>query len=68
MGVAGLRDPGPDRLFRTLRLHRHWHGSNLAARLCADAKDGQILVSSRVAGAVETVASLEDLDNPELKG
>jgi GAF domain-containing protein len=41
---------------------------NLAARLCAEAKDGQILVSSRVAGAVETVARLEDLGNLELKG
>jgi class 3 adenylate cyclase len=28
---------------------------NLAARLCAEAKDGQILVSSRIAGAVEAV-------------
>jgi class 3 adenylate cyclase len=41
---------------------------NLAARLCAEAKDGQILVSSRVASAVETVARLEDLGNLELKG
>jgi len=41
---------------------------NLAARLCAEAKDGQILVSSRIAGAVETVARLEDLGNLELKG
>ena len=41
---------------------------NLAARLCAEAKDGQILVSSRIAGAVEAVAKLEDLGNVELKG
>jgi adenylate cyclase len=41
---------------------------NLAARLCAEAKDGQILISSRVAGAVEAVAKLEDLGNLELKG
>jgi GAF domain-containing protein len=41
---------------------------NLAARLCAEAKDGQILVSSRVARAVEAVAKLEDLGNLELKG
>jgi len=33
---------------------------NLAARLCAEAKDGQILVSSRIA---EAVARLEDLGN-----
>jgi class 3 adenylate cyclase len=41
---------------------------NLAARLCAEAKDGQILTSSRVARAVEAVARLEDLGNLELKG
>ena len=41
---------------------------NLAARLCAEAKDGQILVSSRIAGAVEAVARLEDLGNLELNG
>jgi class 3 adenylate cyclase len=41
---------------------------NLAARLCAKAQDGQILVSSRVAGAVGALARLEDLGNLELKG
>ena len=41
---------------------------NLAARLCGQAKDGQILVSSRVAGAVEEIAKLEDLGNLEVKG
>ena len=41
---------------------------NLAARLCAEAKDGQILVSSRIAEAVDAVARLEDLGNLELKG
>jgi adenylate cyclase len=41
---------------------------NLAARLCAEAKDAQILVSSRIAGAVESVVKLEDLGNLELKG
>jgi class 3 adenylate cyclase len=40
---------------------------NLAARLCAEAKDGQILVSSRTE-AVDAVVKLEDLGNPELKG
>jgi len=30
---------------------------NLAARLCAEAKDGQILISSRIAEAVEAVAT-----------
>ena len=41
---------------------------NLAARLCAEAKDGQILIGSRVARAVEAIARLEDLGNLELKG
>src|SRR5437763_1811010 len=41
---------------------------NLAARLCAEAKDGQILISSRVARAVEAIARLEALGNLELKG
>ena len=41
---------------------------NLAARLCAEAKDGQILMSSRIAEAVEAVVRLEDLGNLELKG
>jgi adenylate cyclase len=41
---------------------------NLAARLCAEAKDGQILVSSRIAEAVETVVKLEDLGDLELRG
>ena len=41
---------------------------NLAARLCAEAKDGQILLSSRVARSVEAVAILEDLGNLELRG
>jgi class 3 adenylate cyclase len=40
---------------------------NLAARLCAEAKDGQILISSR-ARAVEAIARLENLGNLELKG
>ena len=41
---------------------------NLAARLCGEAKDGQILISSRIAEAVEAVVKLEDLGNVELKG
>jgi adenylate cyclase len=41
---------------------------NLAARLCAEAKDGQILITSRVAREVEAVGRLEDLGNLELRG
>ena len=42
--------------------------SNLAARLCAEAKDGQILISGRVAAAVEKAVPLEDLGSLALKG
>jgi class 3 adenylate cyclase/putative methionine-R-sulfoxide reductase with GAF domain len=41
---------------------------NLAARLCAEAKNGQILVSGRVAAAVEKAVPLEDLGSLALKG
>jgi adenylate cyclase len=41
---------------------------NLAARLCAEAKDGQILMSGRVAAAVDQVVRLEKMDNLALKG
>jgi len=41
---------------------------NLAARLCAEAKDGQVLLSARVATAVAAVASLEEMGNMSLKG
>jgi class 3 adenylate cyclase len=41
---------------------------NLAARLCDEAKDRQILITGRVAAAVGAVGPLEDLGNLELKG
>ena len=41
---------------------------NLAARLCAEAKDGQILIAGRVAAAVEKTIALEDLGSLALKG
>ncbi|MBV8132477.1 MAG: GAF domain-containing protein, partial [Alphaproteobacteria bacterium] len=41
---------------------------NLAARLCAEAKNGQILITGRVAAAVERVIALEDLGSLALKG
>src|SRR5215204_2990138 len=40
---------------------------NLAARLCAEAKDGQILVSRRIAGAVEAGVRLEEIGDLALK-
>ena len=41
---------------------------NLAARLCAEAKDGQILIERKVHAAVETIAELEPLEALTLKG
>ena len=42
--------------------------TNLAARLCGEAKQGQILVSSRVAGAVEDLIEAEEIGALTLKG
>ncbi len=42
--------------------------TNLAARLCSAAKDGQILISRRVASAVEDAATLEEIGDLSLKG
>jgi len=42
--------------------------TNLAARLCAEAKDGQILIDNKVGVAVEEIAELEPLDALTLKG
>jgi adenylate cyclase len=41
---------------------------NLASRLCAEAKDGQILVSQRIAAAAEGIARLEEIGDVALKG
>jgi adenylate cyclase len=42
--------------------------TNLAARLCGEAKGGQILVSSRVASALEELVDLEEVGRLALKG
>ena len=42
--------------------------TNLAARLCGEAKGGQILVSPRTAAAVETLAEAEEVGTLALKG
>jgi adenylate cyclase len=42
--------------------------TNLAARLCGEAKGGQILVSSKVAGALEELIELEEVGKLTLKG
>ena len=41
---------------------------NLAARLCGDAKDGQILVTGRLATAIEDIVEMEDLGEREVRG
>jgi adenylate cyclase len=42
--------------------------TNVAARLCAEAKDGQILLTQRVAAAVDGLAEIEPLGELVLKG
>ena len=42
--------------------------TNLAARLCGESKGDQILVSSRVAGAIESLVELEEVGKLSLKG
>jgi class 3 adenylate cyclase len=42
--------------------------TNTAARLCSEAKGGQILVSSRVAAAVEHLVEVEEVGSLALKG
>jgi class 3 adenylate cyclase len=42
--------------------------TNLAARLCAEARNGQILLSARVATAVEDTATLAEIGDLSLKG
>src|SRR5258705_11642892 len=41
---------------------------NLAARLCAEAKDGQILLAQRVAVAVEATTPVEEVGELTLRG
>ena len=42
--------------------------TNLASRLCEEAAGGQILISARVAGAVESVVEADDVGPMTLKG
>ena len=41
---------------------------NLAARLCSEAAEGEVLVSGRLAAAAEAVADVEELGERQLKG
>jgi len=42
--------------------------TNLAARLCAEARAGQILISSRVAASVDALVQIEEMGALTLKG
>lgn len=42
--------------------------TNLGARLCGEARDGQILISARVAASVESSVSIEAIGELSLKG
>src|SRR5260370_34284217 len=42
--------------------------TNVAARLCAEAKDGQILVTQRVAAAIDKLVELQQLGDIALRG
>jgi len=42
--------------------------TNLAARLCAEAKPGQILISQRVLGRIDDVVQAEPVSELTLKG
>jgi class 3 adenylate cyclase len=42
--------------------------TNLAARLCAEAIDGQILVTRRIAAAIDSIAELEPIGDISMKG
>jgi class 3 adenylate cyclase len=42
--------------------------TNLAARLCGEAKGGQVLITSRVAAAVESFADTEEVGALTLRG
>jgi adenylate cyclase len=42
--------------------------TNLAARLCDEAQDGQILVTRRIAAAIDELADFESLGDLALKG
>jgi adenylate cyclase len=42
--------------------------TNVAARLCGEAAGGQILISTRVAGAVESLVDADEVGPVTLKG
>ena len=63
-----LRHARHYRLRGTLRLCRYRDVSNVASRLCDEAKPGQILISPRVLTKVENAVTVEPVGEFELKG
>jgi class 3 adenylate cyclase len=47
---------------------RHREGAKVAARLCGEAADGQILIPARLHGMVETLVEAEPIGDLALKG
>jgi len=52
---TGLRDTGADPVFRTLRLHGHSARSATLQHACAEAKDGQVLITQRLAARLDNI-------------
>jgi class 3 adenylate cyclase len=68
-GIAqGYATLGQIGFFRTLRLHGHWNSLQPRCPVCAEAKDGQILVSSRIAGSGRSARATRRPRNLELTG
>jgi class 3 adenylate cyclase len=65
---AGIRDAGSDRIFGTIGYTAIGTVCNVAARLCAEAKDGQILLSQRVNVALKGSVVTEQVGALALKG
>ena len=63
-----LCDPGPDRVLRALRLYGDRHGVQCRRPSCAEAKDGQILLSQRVNVALRGSVVTEQVGALALKG
>jgi adenylate cyclase len=60
IGAIGIEERWDDGAIGTV--------TNLAARLCGEAKGGQVLVTSRVAAALEEVIECEEVGVLSLKG
>ena len=65
---AGLRHPRPDRVRGPVRLQRHRHCDQPRGQTVRRGADGQILVTRRIAAAIDNVAEFESLGDLALKG